>query len=137
MKRLLINDLTLNLGLMVWYMAAFLLPFHLGSAGTPWLWLLAYVPVAGLLFAVGDHYAGLSFSRRLGELPGLAVMRTLGLALPAAALFAMGQLLAPEAARMEGQVCALGGMAEMDEGTDEAPDLGISADAECVPSGSG
>ena len=133
MKRLLISELGLNLGLAVWYMAAFLLPFHLGSTGASWFGFMAFLPVAGLLFAVGDHYDGLSFSRRLSELPGLAVMRTLGLALPATALFAAGQLLAPAAETLEDDVCALGCMSEMDEGADEAPDLGISAEAECVP----
>lgn len=133
MKRLILTDASISLGLGVWLAAALLLPFHLGSSGVGFPALLGYTLFAGLLLALGDRLSGNSFSLGAGDFVATGLMRGLGLAIPAAGLFALGQIAAPAAEGWEDEVCALGGYAEMPDGGDSSTDRIIDGTADCMP----
>jgi hypothetical protein len=133
MKRLIITDASISLGLGVWLAAALLLPFHLGASGVGYAALLGYTLLAGLLLSLGDRLAGNSFTLGPGDFVATALMRGLGLAIPAALLFALGQIAAPAAEDWEDEVCALGGYAEMPDGGDSSSDRMIDGTADCMP----
>jgi len=127
------GEAAIGLGLVVWLVAATILPFHLGAGGAPWTSLLVYIGIAGGLFAAGDAALHLSFLRNLQDLPAQGLMRACAIAIPAAAMFALGSLVAPTAERMEDNVCRIGGLEPLDAQT-SGPDWDFDADADCVPS---
>lgn len=133
MKRLIIADASIGLGLAVWLVAALVLPFQLGTSGADALALVAYVLVAGLLFTAGDVVSGMTFPGGAGDMVGQALLRALGLAVPAALLFAAGQLAAPQAEELEDDVCAMGGFAEMPDGGEGSADMVLDGNADCAP----
>lgn len=133
MKRLIIADASLGLGLTVWLVAALFLPFQLGSSGAGAPALAAYVLVAGLLFTAGDVLSGTTFPGGAGDMVGQALLRALGLAVPAALLFAVGQMVAPQAEELEDDVCAMGGFAEMPDGGEGSSDMVLDGNADCAP----
>lgn len=133
MKRLLVTESSIGLGLAVWLAAAFLLPFQLGASGAGFGALIAYAVLAGLLFSAGDMLSGLTHWRGAGDLLLQSLMRAVGLGVPAALLFAVGQLAAPAAEQLEDDVCAMGGFAEMPDGGEGSSDMMLDGNADCQP----
>lgn len=133
MRRQIISEASVHCGLAVWLAAALLLPFHLGAAGAGLRGLAAYLLLAGLLISVGDVLAGTGLWRGTRDFVSSALMRSLGLAVPAAAIFLVAQALAPAAEALEDEVCALGGYAEAPDGAGVSADRVIDGNADCAP----
>lgn len=126
------GEVAISVGLMVWLVAATVFPFHMGAGGAPWWALGLYVVLAGGLFAAGDAALGLSYLRGLHDISGVGMMKAISLGLPAAAMFALGSLMAPAAERLEDDVCRLGGLTSLDSAM-PGPDWDFDADADCIP----
>lgn len=126
------GEAAISVGLMVWLVAATVFPFHMGAGGAPWWALALYVMVAGGLFAAGDALLGLSYLRNLHDISGMGVMRAIGLAFPAAAMFGLGSFMAPATESLEDNVCRLGGFVAMDS-SPHTPEWDLDADADCIP----
>lgn len=126
------GEAAIGLGLMVWLVAATIFPFHMGAGGAPWWGLGFYILIAGGLFATGDALLGVADMPALSDISGMGLMKAISLAFPAAAMFALGSLMAPAAERLEDDVCRLGGFATLDSSLG-VPEWDFDADADCVP----
>src|SRR5690606_36831863 len=133
MRSRILSEAGISLGLVVWLLAATILPFHLALAGAGWLAFAAYVLVAGLLFAVGDAVMGVSCLHSGRDVAGLGVMKGLGLSIPAASMFALGVWLTPTAGCLDDDVWRLGGCAAAHAQTTPGLDLGPDADCPRLP----
>lgn len=132
MRSTILSDAGISLGLVVWLLAATILPFHLGLGGAGWLAFAGYVLVAGMLFATADAVLGVSFSPSLPDVAGMGIMKGLGLAFPAAAMFAVGIWLAPTADGLDSDVCRMGGYAAAQTAQTSAG-VDLDPDADCLP----
>lgn len=133
MKRLIVTEASVGLGLAAWLAAALILPFQLGASGAGVGALIAYAVVAGVLFTAGDMASGLTFWRGTGDVMVQAFLRAVGLVAPAALLFAIGHTVAPAAEELEDDVCAMGGFAEMPDGGEGSTDGLLDGHADCAP----
>jgi len=120
MNARILQDPAFALGMCVWFLAATVLPFQLGltRAGAPALAL--YLAIAGMLLAVADALLNPALYRRLADVALQGVFWTIGLALPAAILFAIGTAAAPASDGFDDELCRLAGLAHREAGPEAA-----------------
>src|SRR5690606_24211284 len=109
MKDRILNEPTLCFGMVVWIAAATVLPLRLGMNGASIVAFAVYVAVAGLLLAVADAILNPSLYHRIGDVVLQGVFWTIGLAVPALLMFAIGGAVAPVHQQFSDDLCTLGG----------------------------
>lgn len=136
MRSSILSEAFISLGLVTWLLSATILPFHLGLGGAGWQAFAGYVVVAGALFAIGDAVLGVSYLCSPRDIAGMGVMKSLGLAIPAATMFALGIWLAPTATNLDDDVCRMGGYATV-QSTQAGTGIDLDPDADCLPVSAG
>ena len=135
MKDRILSEPSFALGLAVWFAAATLFPWQLGVAGASLAAFVAYLVIAGTLLAVADALHNAAFYRRVSDVALQGLFWTIGLAVPAAVLFALGQSAAPAAETFEDGLCALAGMDNPADHTEPALEEALEPDEECEVDG--
>jgi hypothetical protein len=111
MKDRILHEPAFALGALVWLVAATVFPWRLGLAGTSIGGFATYLAIAGGLLAVADALLNPVFYRRWDDIALQGLFWTLGLSVPAAILFALGNSAAPAAERFEDSLCIMAGLA--------------------------
>lgn len=111
MKDRILTEPSFALGAAVWLVAATLFPWQLGLAGASVGGFVVYLAIAGTLLAVADALLNPAFYRRWGDVALQGVFWAIGLAVPAAVLFALGTSAAPAAGEFTDDLCVMAGLA--------------------------
>lgn len=120
MKDLILSEPAFALGAVVWLVAATVFPWQLGLAGASGVAFLAYLLIAGALFAVADATLNPGFYQRLGDVAAQGLFWTIGMSVPAAALFALGMSAAPTKAALADDLCVMAGLANPADHTEDS-----------------
>ncbi len=110
MKDRILHEPTFAMGALVWLIAATVFPWRLGLAGASIGGFVSYLAIAGALLAVADALFNPAFYRRWDDIALQGVFWTIGLSVPAAILFALGNSAAPVAERFEDSLCIMAGL---------------------------
>ena len=105
MTNRILRDPAFGLGLVVWVVAATLLPFQLGLTGATLLALVAYLAVAGALLATADAVLNPAFYRDWSDVGLQSVFWMISLSLPAGLCSPSAPLRPPRTTR-SGTTCA-------------------------------
>lgn len=111
MKERFLSEPAFCLGLMVWFLAATVFPLQLGLGGASAIGFLGYLVIAGALLAVADALLNPALYARLGDVALQSAFWAIGLAVPAAAAFAIGLAAAPAREEFDEQLCAIADIA--------------------------
>lgn len=137
-KDRILRDPAFCLGLIVWAVAATILPLQLGLAGASTLGFVAYVAIAGVLLAAADAVLNPALYHRWSDMFSQAVFWALGLAVPALIAFVIGAAAAPARAPFQNELCAMAGIEgrfDHDDHSDSALEDAIEALDDCEPGG--
>ena len=135
MTNRILRDPAFGLGLVVWVVAATLLPFQLGLTGATLLGLVAYLAVAGALLATADAVLNPAFYRDWSDVGLQSVFWMISLTLPAALLFALGTRSAPTTEGFEDDLCQLAGLAHLEGHPEDALEEALEPTEECEAGG--
>lgn len=123
------------LGAAVWLVAATLFPWRLGLAGASIAGFVAYLAIAGGLLAVADAVLNPAFYRRWDDVALQGVFWAIGLSVPAAILFALGTSAAPTAEKFEDDLCAMAGLANPADHTEDPIEEALEPTEACEVEG--
>ena len=120
MTNRILRDPAFGLGLVVWVVAATLLPFQLGLTGATLLALVAYLAVAGALLATADAVLNPAFYRDWSDVGLQSVFWMISLSLPAGLLFALGAASAPANDTFGDDLCRMAGLSHLEGHPEDA-----------------
>lgn len=129
-----LREPTFCFGLPVYLCAAILFPFYLGWTDASLLALSGYLLIAALLFSVADAWWQPSLYPTWRSTIVQSVLSLFALAVPAAIAFTIGGPLGAVEERLEDQLCANGGVAEISDPGAEADDA-FDVTADCTVAG--
>jgi hypothetical protein len=131
MKDRILHEPAFALGVAVWLVAATVFPWQLGLVGASLTGFAAYLAIAGGLLAVADALLNPAFYQRLGDVALQGLFWTIGLSVPAAVLFALGNSAAPAAERFEDNLCIMAGLANPADHTESAIEEALEPSESC------
>lgn len=135
MKDRILNEPSFAMGMVVWVVAATLFPLQLGLAGASILGFVAYLAIAGVLLAVADALLNASLYRRWSDIALQGLFWMIGLSVPAAALFALGNSVAPAADEFHDQLCIVAGLDNPADHNEAPLEEALEPDEDCEVGG--
>lgn len=131
MKDRILHEPAFALGALVWLVAATVFPWQLGLAGASIAGFVAYLAIAGGLLAIADALLNPAFYRRWDDVALQGLFWTIGLSVPAAILFALGNSAAPAADRFEDDLCLMAGLANPTDHTEDPIEEALEPTESC------
>ena len=135
MTNRILRDPAFGLGLLVWVVAATLLPFQLGLTGATLLALVAYLAVAGALLATADAVLNPAFYRDWSDVGLQSVFWMISLSLPAGLLFALGAASAPANDTFGDDLCRMAGLSHLEGHPEDALEEALEPTEDCEVEG--
>lgn len=110
MKDRILSEPSFAMGMTVWVVAATLFPWQLGLAGASLIGFVAYLAIAGVLLAVADALLNAALYHRWTDVLFQGLFWMIGLSVPAAVLFTLGNSVAPAAIEFQDDLCVMTGL---------------------------